>query len=275
METASQFIFRALERNPTVIAEATGKVIKYHLPEFHDVPDERCWLCAGLTRGRGLFTSERITEMFSDVNKALWPESRSLCMGCAGLQAQRPLRLYSILATEEGLRHPARSAWAEILTSPPEPPWTACLAVSGQKHLFFKTTVNRQNRRVAVQMEDLTIEFSPQDLNSLLAAVERLYTVFAKEEILRGTYSSARILQYGVDEWENDEGIVRGYRGGRLIELAVWIARRDEEAREARLSRARERKAARVAALGPPHQPEPIGTGQVGQMSLFWKGEEQ
>ena len=265
METASQFIFRALQRNPTVVAEATGKVIEYHLPEFHEVPDERCWLCAGETQGRGLLTSERITEMFSDVNKALWPESRSLCTGCAGLQAQRPLRLYSILATPDGLRHPARSAWAEILTNPPEPPWAACLAVSGQKHLFFKTQVNRHNRLVFVRMEDLDVEFVPSELARVLAAVERLYAVFAKEEILRGTYSSTRIMQYGVGDWEEDEGAVRGYRGGRLLELAVWIARRDDEAREARLAQARERK----AAVPPPSLPEPAEAVRPGQMSLF------
>lgn len=266
METAPQFIWRALQNTPTVIAEARNKPIEYNLGvEVYDVPDERCWLCAGQTNGRGILVKDRIDSMFSDVHLACWPESQSLCEGCAGLLRQRMFRMYSCLATQEGVRHLARDAWADILTCPPEPPWAACLAVSGQKHLFFKTEVNRQNQLVYVQMEDLGIRFDPQELSELLTVVERLYTIFSKSEILTGDYSSMRIQQYGIHEWERDTWYVSNYRGERLLELAVWIARKDEEAREARLEEAKRRKAERAKAAQEPLE----ATDVTGQLSLF------
>ena len=257
----------------TVTAEATGKVIEYSVPDFQDVPDERCWMCAGVTNGQGLLVADRITEMFSDVHLMRWKESKSLCMACAGLQKQRPFRLYSMLATEDGVRHLARASWAEILTNPPEPPWAACLAVSGQKHLFYKTQVNYQNKIVYVQMEDLGIRFDPGELAVLLGAVENLYRIFTKDEISTGYYSSRRVLQYGMREFEQDEWHVKHYRGERLLNLAVWIARRDEDAREAKLQEAkiaeqvRKQKKADVQSQ-PPVQPV-VEPAQKGQMSLF------
>lgn len=222
------------------------KVVEYRIPDYRDVPDERCWLCGGLTHGRGMLKADRITDMFSDLFLAAWPESKSLCMACSALQSQKPFRLYSSLITEQGVRHVARATWAEVLANPPDPPWAACLAVSGQKHLFFKTQINRQNNIVCVQMEDLPVRFTPDELRDLLEVVERLYAVFTKDEILTGAYSSGRIGQYGMAEFERDSWYVGNYRGERLLALAVWIARRDEEARNERLEAAKERKAQRA-----------------------------
>lgn len=254
-----------------MIAEARKKPIEYNLDvEVYDVPDERCWLCAGHTNGRGILVKDRIDPMFSDVHHARWPESKSLCEGCAGLLRQRVFRFYSCLATEEGVRHPARGTWAEVLTDPPDPPWAACLAVSGQKHLFFKTQINRQNQLAYVQMEDLGIRFDPNELTELLTVVERLYTIFSKNEILAGDYNSRRIQQYGLHEWERDEWHVSNYRGERLLELAVWIARKDEEAREARLEEAKQRKEERVEAARELIEAMDVTEEpQMGQLSLF------
>lgn len=241
-ETTPQFIWRCLQKNMTVVAEATGKENKYEAPEFKGVPDERCWMCAGVTNNKGILVKDRITHMFSDVHLMRFPNSESLCEACYGLQSQRRFRFYSSLATvEEGVRHPARDAWADILTNPPAPPWAACLATSGQKHLFYRTQVNYQNQIVFVQMEDLAIRFEPEELAELLDKVERLYRIFTKDEILTGEYQSNRILQYGLPEFDCDEKPVSHYRGERLLELAVWIARRDEEGRAKKLEEEKRR----------------------------------
>lgn len=228
-----------------------------------------------------MLVADRITDMFTDVHSMKWPESRSLCMACSALQSQKPFRLYSSLITEEGVRHVARATWAEVLTRPPDPPWAACLAVSGQKHLFFRTQVNYQNQLVYVQMEETGIRFDPAELSELLAVVERLYTAFTKDEILSGDYSSGLIRLYGLSDFEQDEWHASRYRGERLLNLAVWIARRDAEAREARLAAAKERKEQRTEGVGrdarpkaarKPAEPRPAtepATEAVGQMSLF------
>lgn len=266
METAPQFIWRNLSKNMTVVAEATGKVLEYKAPPFHSVPDERCWLCAGRTHGSGMLVKNRIDEMFSDVHLARCKTSGSLCEGCAGLLKQRKFRFYSHLATEEGVRHPARTVWAEVLTNPPTPPWAASLSMSGQKHLFFKTQVNYQNNLVYVQLEDLAVRFDPVELKELLEVVERLYTVFSKQEILTGEYSSKRIQQYGLREFEKDEWYVSNYRGERLLTLAVWIAR-NAEARGVAGAK-RERKVEPKPAPEPKPTPQPAKE-PVGQLTLF------
>lgn len=286
IETTPQFLWRALTRNPAIVAEATGKVMEYAIPQFTDVPDEHCWLCGGETHHRGLMRASRITKEFSDVDFAAYPESKSLCEGCAGMQFQRMLRCYSLFATEAGLRHPARAAWREILITPPPAPWVAAIATTGQKHLFYKADINRGSLPYSVLLEDYRILYIPAELREMLSLIEQLYTVFSKAEIETGRWNQARITKYGFARWRRDAAEADKLRGSRLFSLALFIAQREEVPEDA--GAAEPEPAAPLDAGGPAGSGGAASAGteperdraadgqayQIGQQTFAWAASE-
>ena len=242
--TPPQFIWQCLCSTPdmAVTVSSTGKRIQYAPPELTDVPDSRCWLCGGETHGRGRLVSVAVDEMFSDTQFAREPTSGSLCEACAGLKAQRPLRNYSPLAAGDRLSHPSRPEWRQLLVSPPEPPWAACLAVSGQKHLFFRTAVNHDNRVIRLALEDRLVETEPRMLASLLSLMESMLAVFSKEELRTRRYSPPRIPQYGLQRWKRDDArLQQAARNTGLFALALYVAQiPDREAYKAEQQRREE-----------------------------------
>lgn len=225
--TTTQLIRRAALKNPSVPV-AMGKVVEYQDVPLIDVQDERCWLCGGPTGGKGQTTKKAIKDTFTDIDKARAPASKSVCPGCAFCLSFRELRNYSILATEQELRHPTRAESRDILLNPPKPPFVICIAVSGQKHLTFKAEVAYSRNFYPVQMEDTRIIVDVTRLSELLDLVERLYTVFSKDEIKTSRYSQGRIKEFGISRFQELEERLAPHRGSRLFDLAVFVAQKKE-----------------------------------------------
>lgn len=197
--------------------------------DLQDVDDARCWLCGGQTKHRGLPAKKAILDTFTDRDKARWPKSKSVCPGCVLCLSHLSLRNYSILATEQGLRHPTRAEIRGLLLDPPEPPFVLCIAVSGQKHLHFRAQVAYSRDGYPVQMEETSVCVWRRPLAEWMEAIESLYTVFSKEEIRTGRYSQGRIKQYGLEKFQEVEAGLAPHRGTRLFDLAVFVAQKIEE----------------------------------------------
>lgn len=211
-----------------------GKILTYNDPELTQVEDAVCWLCGGQIKdGLGMPTKKRIGDTFTDHPYARAHESRSLCPGCVFCLSMRELRNYSVLATLQGISHPGRAEWREILLSPPEPPFVACLAVSGQKHLTFKAPVNYSREAFVVLLEEQAVEVVPDKLREVLTITEELYLYFTKDEIESGQYSQHRIQECGISKWEEIENKIRRWRRTRLFNLALFVAQRGEKPEKA------------------------------------------
>lgn len=195
---------------------------------MQNVGDARCWLCGGQTKYRGLPVKKAILDTFTDRDKARWPQSKSVCPGCAFCLSYLSLRNYSILATEQGLRHPTRAEIRALLLDPPEPPFVLCIAVSGQKHLHFRAQVAYSQDGYPVQMEETSVCVWRRPLGEWLEAIEDMYSVFSKEEIRSGRYSQGRIKQYGLGRFQEAEAVLAPHRGTRLFDLAVFVAQKQE-----------------------------------------------
>jgi CRISPR type IV-associated protein Csf1 len=193
-----------------------------------DVPDARCWLCGGATGGKGLPVKRAIKDTFTDRDKARRPVSKSVCPGCVFCLSYTSLRNYSILATEDVLRHPTRSEIRDLLLDPPEPPFVFCIAVSGQKWLHFRAQVAYDQDGFPVQFEEMTVCVWRDPLAEWLEVVENLYTVFSKEEIRTGQYIQNRIKQFGLARFQEEEEKITKHRGTRLFDLAVFISQKKE-----------------------------------------------
>lgn len=174
-------------------------------------------------------TKKAIKDTFTDQPYARNPASGSVCLGCAFCLGNRPLRNYSILATEERLYHPSRSEWRVHLLAPPRPPFVAAIAVSGQKHLAFKAEISYDRETFTVLLEEMPIVVRRSELADLLAFVEPLLAHFTKAELESGRYNQARILKFGLARWQEVEQVLSTLRGSRLFQLAMFVAQKPEE----------------------------------------------
>lgn len=225
--TSTQFIRRAALQTYKVPV-AMGKVMEYQDVPLVDVDDVRCWLCGGATGYRGQPVKKAIKDTFTNHDMARVPWSKSVCPGCAFCLAQKPLRNYSILATEDKLMHPTRPEIRGLLLEPPESPFILCIAVSGQKHLHFRAQVAYDRDGFPVQMEETSVCVWRGTLAKWLGFIERLYSVFSKEEIRTGHYGQNRIRQFGLNEFQEVESGLAPHRGTRLFDLAVFVAQKPE-----------------------------------------------
>ncbi len=115
-----------------------------------------------------------------------------------------------------------RRLMADILIN--RAPDLAVVAMSGQKHLIFRSTPGWW------QIEEHMTRPFPAQLADVLPGVEKLYNGgFNKKEIETGRYSQSRILAFGLDAWRQLETvIVRPLRGSLVLTLALFLAQKEE-----------------------------------------------
>lgn len=113
---------------------------------------------------------------------------------------------------------------AEMLAELLSEPDAAVVAVSGQKHLIFRA------RPGWWQIEETACPPFPDALRATLGVVEGLYRAgISKAEIETGRYSQTRILSIGLAAWQRWESALRPLRGTLRLQLAVYLAQRDEK----------------------------------------------
>lgn len=226
MNCAVKLIYEAVQKT-SVILSPMEKEIKYGSAKLGDLKGE-CWLC-GCTTTHGFKRDIVIKDTFQNKDMAKAPWSAVCCDHCAWALSFMSMRNYSIIATKTKFEHPSRTRMKEVLLSPPDPPFVICVAESGQLWLHFKAKVNLSNDRFTIRMDKFDVIVNQTRFKILLASIENLYRVFTKDEILTGNYQSHRIKEFGLSEWETEEENIRGLRKSGIFQLALFVARREEE----------------------------------------------
>lgn len=109
----------------------------------------------------------------------------------------------------------------ELLLASPD---VAVIAESGQKHIIFRA------RPGWWQFEGHSLRPFPAELARLLPIVERLYNGgFSKADIETGRYPQHRIIKFGLVEWSQLEREVKPLRGSARLELALFLAQKEED----------------------------------------------
>jgi hypothetical protein len=108
----------------------------------------------------------------------------------------------------------------ELLINPVD---AAIIAVSGQKHLFYRAVPGWW------QVEEIPMRAQPTELDLLLRAIIPMLDVFSKAEILSGRYDQRRIMMFGLPRWRMCEHAIAPQRGSALLDLAVFLAQKDED----------------------------------------------
>lgn len=121
-------------------------------------------------------------------------------------------------------RLPTRSMIRTWLLDPPQPPFTICIAESGQKHILPWAVEANSRDHFPVQFELDTIYIYRSVFTHLLHKYEYLLELgFSKTEIDSGNYRSDRLTKR-INEYSASEAVIATKRGTRLLELVSYVA---------------------------------------------------
>jgi len=120
---------------------------------------------------------------------------------------------------------PTRKLIREWIINPPQPPFSICLATSGQKHTYpFRHTAYDRDF-FPVLLEEEVVWLKREEFINCLNSFETLMEIgFSKTEILTGEYRSDRLMKC-LDTWAELEAIIKINRGTSYGELLGYVAR--------------------------------------------------
>jgi CRISPR type IV-associated protein Csf1 len=184
-----------------LLAKAHGKAIAGKSP---------CFYC-GNPADVPLVLSNSFNEWYACAN----PASETICAGCSislnekavieGRDKPQKTRNWSWLISDSAAEPIGQIArLRDVCLSPPPPPWALAIAVSGQKHLIWRTTVNLDNSIVVVQMELERVVYRPQELRDRLALAMRICAASGKPCLTEDadTGLCMRLMDAGLTEEE-------------------------------------------------------------------------
>lgn len=206
-----------------------------------------CWLCA-TEIDRGVPVERWQGANFTGQNKVRAPMASHVCEPCIFVCAGRPpdaLRMYSHLWSESGgwrkLNKGDKPEMRAFLCAPHDEPWFAAIADSGQKQLLPWTPVNPDGGSPVVNFEERIVAIPP-DASARIERIAHLLTLGAtKAEVERGDYGP-RAWQLCGDALRDFEQWAGRLRHGAWFMLAVWLAQRDEEVVQRRMTAEKEEK---------------------------------
>jgi hypothetical protein len=205
-----------------------------------------CYLC-----GCSLATKPlNLKDSFTAHSTAKCPSSDKLCDRCAWVIPLR-LKYYNPNTKKEGMlfsrnwswllsaneNHPkiegdtvselpTRATIRRWLLDPPEPPFTICIAESGQKHILPWSKKSHSRDYFPVTFELDTVYIDREKLTQDLENYEYLLSLeLTKTEINTGQYKSQNLLKLVSNEkFKETEEIISGLRCSRLFELIGYVA---------------------------------------------------
>lgn len=114
----------------------------------------------------------------------------------------------------------------ELLALLRQEPELVAIAVSGQKHVIFRT------RPGWWQVEEQAVLPNLQALDACLTLIDKLYGIFNKTEIETGNYSPGRMMQYaqahGLADFLSTDTALKPWRGTAYFELALYLAQKEQ-----------------------------------------------
>jgi len=155
----------------------------------------QCYFCGAPCHGLNPLR-QYLKKTFTDFDAITCPQSQFVCNGCVlsfrekvemeGRDKPQKMRTYSWVITDRVAVPYTKGEIAELRSAclfPPDPPYAIAIAVSGQKHVIFKTRVCNDSSRGVVCMEGEVIDYDHHRLADRIELVTRILSVTGKPSL--------------------------------------------------------------------------------------------
>lgn len=203
-----------------------------------------CAFC-GTDIQEGVLLKNSVSDTFTNFDQMTDCNASHVCKCCYACLKDTRMRRMNFIAigdSDESNAHIIFFKRDEIETwlfNPPPAPFVFAVTESMKKHMSFRAKVNYSQKLFYVQKEDTQILFSPNKYKDVFEAMKRLYRSFSKTAIASGEYQQNFIKKYGLQEFVQDEAIIKNERGSMQFELLLFSMNMSEE----NLKKFKERKA--------------------------------
>lgn len=119
---------------------------------------------------------------------------------------------------------PTRQLIREWLVNPPEPPFTICIADSGQKHTYPFSLVAYSRELIPVLLEETLIYWQSSDKYYLEIFEELMRLGFTKTEIISKNYNTNKLLKTDIEIVLDLDNKLDKIRGTALLNLINYVA---------------------------------------------------
>lgn len=223
-------------------------------PDRGERIDALCFICGASCLDGGGLRTEALSDTFTDWDYTRF-RSDYLCSACRWMMNGKPpdtFRMWSLLyrgdvnswgarpisdgATKRigphtwaGNKADLRPILRTLLEPPPAGvPWACSLADSGKVHVYPFTRVNLIPDWWETRLERATVTSTPSELARVVGACARLLEAgFGKESILSLTPHPVALRNAGVIVWQREAVTLAPYRSSHLLELALFLLRKD------------------------------------------------
>ena len=104
-----------------------------------------------------------------------------------------------------------------------EIPFIFAITRSFKKHNSFKCKLNYDYKYFFIQEEDKKYIFDTENMKKLYEILNDAYLCFTKEELLTGNYRFISIEQYGKENFQKLETVLRKYRETHQFDLLIYM----------------------------------------------------
>ena len=215
--------------------------------------DDHCFLCGGDTKGRGFHKKQAINKSSLMPGAEDMPLSSTVCEPCAAFFKREPFlqcvedfgldvktksplswQHYSHVFYHGGHACPNRAAWREWLLEPPKPPFVFAMAVSGKKHLIYKSKISDSRDNYYVQLEEQSFLIDREKFREILEVFEEGYELgLSKASLESGNYNQKAVMKIGFSKWREIEDRISTYRQSApdYLSLCAFCAQKPEESK--------------------------------------------
>jgi len=186
-----------------------------------------CAFC-GTEIQEGVKLENTVSDAFTNYDLLTDRTASHVCAACNACVREPKLRRMNFIAIGDSDESDAhiiyfkRDEIERYLFQPLPTPFIFAVTESYKKHMSFRARVNYSNKLYYVQKEDTQILFSPNKYKPIFDTLNRLYLIFSKNEIELGNYYMNRIKKYGLNNFQEDEGIIKEHRGTLQFNLLIY-----------------------------------------------------
>ena len=228
------------------IERMNGEIMTASKLYFNDSGNEYCYFC-NLECSDKILVKSFLKKTFTNYNVVLNPDSLYMCRGCYCSMTDKNIERLCMIDGEIKYNQSARN-YSWILTSgykwafskkhikdlracvlnPLDIPFSVVIAVSGKKHLIFRSPISYSRDNYYLQFEEEQIYININQLRNRIQLCEKIITFCGKKGITK--YSNYIISKYCLNNIEDkilDEFF--SIRKEKLTELAVFLSKKKED----------------------------------------------